>query len=54
MPEISVSVEEIVSELDELGRAKWDAALARVENRKLREELARVSNERTASDADTE
>lgn len=39
-----VKIEEILAELDELGRAKWDLACARVEARKLREELARVTN----------
>ena len=40
-----VDVAEILAEMDELGRAKWDLAVARWENGKLREELARVSNE---------
>lgn len=39
-----VKIEDVLAELDELGRAKWDLACARVEARKLREELARRTN----------
>jgi hypothetical protein len=34
----------VLDKMDELGRTKWNLAVALVENDKLREELARVSN----------
>lgn len=44
-PTTSLRVEDVIAEMDELGRAKWDAALARVEAKQLRAELARIINE---------
>lgn len=44
--ETQVSVEEILAEMDDMGRAKWEAAVARVENRYLRRELAQLKNEK--------
>lgn len=41
---MSIDVNEIVAEMDDLGRAKFEGAAARVENRHLRRELARLSN----------
>lgn len=40
-----VDVREVIAEMDELGRAKWDVAVERWQNRKLRARLAEVENQ---------
>lgn len=50
--ETAIALDEVLAEMDDLGRAKWDAAFARVENRKLRAELARLTNGRQAAPPD--
>lgn len=44
----AASLQEVLAELTERGRLEWDAAVARVENRKLREEIVKLRNERNA------
>lgn len=44
-----IDLNEILAEMDELGRAKFDAALERVKVRKLEERIAELENQRQAS-----
>lgn len=48
---MEIDINDVVAELqsDELGRAKWEAAVARVHVRTLQAELARMSNEQQAA-----
>lgn len=42
--ERSVDVAEVLAEMDELGRAKWDVAVARWEAKQLRARVAELEN----------
>lgn len=44
-PSNALTVDEILAEMDDRTRVGWDAAYAKAENRKLRAELARLSND---------
>lgn len=44
MDQQGASLDEVLAELTERGRLEWDAAMLRVENRKLREALAGARN----------
>lgn len=52
MADQQIELGAVLDKMDELGRAKWGLAVALVENDKLREELARVSNSKTPVTSD--
>lgn len=43
--EPKVQLDDVLAEMDDRTRVGWDAAYARAENRKLRAELTRLSND---------
>lgn len=47
MDDINVDVNEVIAEMDELGRAKFDAAHQRVLNKHLVRRVAELENERS-------
>lgn len=49
MTQPSIDLSEIIEELDELGRAKFDAAVERVKNRKLTERIAELEAREAAA-----
>lgn len=40
-----IDIAEVLAELDDIGRTKWELAVARVENKHLRRRLAAAENE---------
>lgn len=42
-----IDIAEVLAELDDIGRTKWELAVARVENKHLRRRLAAAENEST-------
>lgn len=43
--DVDIDVADVIAEMDELGRAKWEAALARVQVKVLQKQLADARNE---------
>lgn len=46
MTDVSISLDDIIAEMDELGRAKFDSALERAKNRKLQERIDELTAQR--------
>lgn len=46
MTDVSINLDDIIAEMDELGRAKFDAALERAKNRKLQERIEELTAQR--------
>lgn len=46
MTDVSINLDDILTEMDELGRAKFDAALERAKNRKLQERIEELTAQR--------
>jgi BMFP domain-containing protein YqiC len=44
--DVSINLDDILVEMDELGRAKFDAALERAKNRKLTERIEELTAQR--------
>jgi hypothetical protein len=49
--ESPMNIDEVLAEMDDRTRVGWDAAYARVENRHLRREIARLTNAQNAAAA---
>ena len=43
--DVDIDVADVIAEMDELGRAKWEAALARVQVKVLQKQLADARND---------